>query len=71
MAEVLGVCLLRPNPLTPFPAREGGKFGGVLRLACEWSPKRGGPKAHEGGGMGMEGAKPLGGGFWGCPPKKP
>ena len=21
----------RPNPLTPFPAREGGKFGGVGR----------------------------------------
>ena len=25
-----GMCPFRPNPLAPFPAREGGKFGGVL-----------------------------------------
>jgi len=30
MAGGLGGVPFRPNPLTPFPAREGGNFGGVL-----------------------------------------
>jgi hypothetical protein len=29
----------RPNPLTPFPAREGGKFGWVLLAGGEVKPK--------------------------------
>jgi len=29
MAGGLGDVPFRPNPLTPFPRREGGKFGGI------------------------------------------
>jgi hypothetical protein len=69
----------RPNPLTPFPAREGGKFGRVLpstsgRGRGEANPATSGTQAageseaHEGGGNGGPGGEAPWQGVWGmCP----
>jgi hypothetical protein len=73
----------RPNPLTPFPAREGGKFGGVLPFPLrggaggEVNQPRVGPKTPANpkptgvGKWGSRGAKPPWRGAWGCPPFTP
>jgi hypothetical protein len=58
----------RPNPLTPFPAREGGKFGGG-EVSLRVGPKTpANPKPTRAGKRGVQGAKPPGRGLWGCPP---
>jgi len=69
----------RPNPLTPFPAREGGKFGRVLpslpRRGAKGevnTPKRWRTLSQRGWakGGGPGGRSPLAGGCGGCPPTK-
>jgi len=71
----------RPNPLAPFPAREGGKFGGVLPFtsgrgwgeanpATSGTQAAGEPKANEGGQRGSRGRSPHGRGLWGVSPHK-
>ena len=59
----------RPNPLTPFPAREGGKFGGVIGSAYEWDPRHWQTLSPRGRAMGVEGAQPPPRGFGRCAPK--
>jgi hypothetical protein len=48
----------RPNPLTPFPAREGGKFwrevGGEVNPATGGDPKRRQTLSPRGGQMGIQ-----------------
>jgi hypothetical protein len=58
----------RPNPLTPFPAREGGKFGGAVE---EVTPQHSGkPLAHEGEKRGVQGGEaPMAGAVGGAPPQ--
>ena len=77
-----GCAPFRPNPLTPFPAREGGEFwrwrGSPLpapgrgrrrgQPRHEWDPKLWQTLSQRGWGTGVQGAKPPGGGSWGCPP---
>jgi hypothetical protein len=61
----------RPNPLTPFPAREGGKFGEVLPAGGEVNPKTLANHQPTGvGKRGFRGRKPPGGGPWGVSPHK-
>jgi len=73
----------RPNPLTPFPAREGGKnLAGFspLRLGegpgerlprHEWDPERRRTLSPRGGqtGGGQGGEAPMAGGVGGVPPQ--
>ena len=76
MAGGMGDVPFRPNPLAPFPAREGGKFGGVLP-----SPPRKGagerltpanPQPTRVGKTGGPGGRsPHGRGYGGCAPTKP
>jgi len=59
----------RPNPLTLFPAREGGKFGRV-RLGERVTFKTlANPKPTRVGNGGVQGAQPPPRGFGGCVPK--
>jgi len=61
----------RPNPLTPFPAREGGKFAPPQRGAGEsLTPKTLQTLSRRGWVKGVQGAKPHGGGLWGVSPHK-
>jgi len=60
LARVWEMCPFRPNPLAPFPAREGGKFGGgevSLRV---------GPKTLA-NPQPTRGQSSHGGGLWGVP----
>jgi hypothetical protein len=68
----------RPNPLTPFPAREGGNFSpprlgegpGERLTRHEWGPKRQRTLSQRGwANPGVQGAEPPGRGFGGCAPK--
>jgi hypothetical protein len=53
---------------SPFPAREGGKFGWVLRTGERLTPKRRQTLSLRGwANLGVQGASPPGGGG-GCPP---
>jgi len=78
MAGGLGDVPFRLNPLTPFPAREGGKFGGIPPFPLgreargEINPQNAGePSAHGGGQRGSRGAEPPWQGVWGmCPQNK-
>jgi hypothetical protein len=68
MAGGLGDVPFRPNPLAPFPAREGGKFGGAGGEVTPQHPGK--PLAHEGEKRGVQGAcGPLAGGLGDVPPK--
>jgi len=54
----------RPNPLAPFPAREGGKFGGV-RAGERLTPQTlANPQPTRAGKREPKGRKPPGG-VWG------
>jgi len=66
-----GMSPFRPNPLAPFPAREGGKFGGVLPAGGEVNPKNSGKPSAYGVGKtgGQGGGAPMAGGCGGCPPR--
>ena len=57
----------RPNPLAPFPARKGGKFGGVLPTSG--TPKRRQTLSQRGWARGSKGHSPLAGGVGGVPPQ--
>jgi len=59
----------RPNPLTPFPAREGGKFWRGRCSPHEWGPKRWQTLSQRGWERGWRGRKPPPKGFGGCAPK--
>jgi hypothetical protein len=65
---VVGDVPFRPNPLTPFPAREGGKFGGGPgeRLTPK-SRQTLSPRGWE--NWGWRGRSPLPGGMGDVPPK--
>jgi len=58
LAGGVGDVPFRPNPLAPFPAREGGKLGGVIG------------SAYEGGRRGPRGEEPPWQGVWGVSPHK-
>ena len=65
----------RPNPLAPFPRREGGKFwqviGGEVNPATSGTQNAGKPSANEGGKtLGVQGGEaPMAGGVGGGPPQ--
>jgi hypothetical protein len=77
LARVWEMCPFRPNPLAPFPAREGGKFGGG-EVSLRVGPKTlANPQPTGVGKWGVQGAKlpwrgavgsPHGGGLWGVSP---
>jgi len=64
--------LFRPNPLTPFPAREGGKFSRGLRPGERLTTKMlANPQPTGVGKLGGPGGRsPHGGGLWGVSPHK-
>ena len=69
---VVGGVSFRPNPLAPFPAREGGNFSEVIGSAYDWDPKRWRTLSKRGWAMGgLGGEAPMAGGCGGCPPTKP
>jgi len=64
------MCPFRPNPLAPFPAREGGKFGGG-EVSLRVGPKTlANPQLTGVGKGGPGGRSPHGGGLWGVSPHK-
>jgi len=66
---VRGLRPFRPNPLTPFPARERGKFGGG-EVSLRVGPKTlANPKPTGVGKTGVEGAQPPPRGYGGCAPR--
>ena len=66
----LGDVPFRPNPLTPFPAREGGKFGGG-EVSLRVGPKTpANPKLTRVGKGESRGQSPPGRGLWGVSPHK-
>jgi len=66
----LGDVPFRPNPLPPFPHREGGKFGGFPFSASERDKTLASPKPTMVGKLeGPGGRSPHGGGLGGCPPQ--
>jgi len=57
LARVWEMCPFRPNPLAPFPAREGGKFGGG-EVSLRVGPKTlANPQPTGVGKWGVQGAK--------------
>jgi len=65
-----GTVPFRPNPLTPFPARGGGKFGGGPGERLTPQKTLANPKPTGGGQMGGPGGRsPHGRGFGGCAPR--
>jgi hypothetical protein len=75
---VVGGVSFRPNPLAPFPAREGGNFSpprfgegpGERLTRHEWGPKRWRTLSQRGwanGGV-QGGGAPMAGGCGGCAP---